>query len=434
MFSSRTVARIRTVLSALTCAVLLLAGAAQIRADHIDNALRRLCVKIMRDLEEQGYKNVAILKFQVKKGNSAPTLTAGALNNLMATRLENALVMAEKADNPIGLTRGASAVAAAKDKKATYLTLEGRQNLFKNQYPLAWGTQSVEVDAFLTGTVDISPDMKKTKISVKAFDKKSPTLRDVLSFTVDTDLAVLRDTNQNFVVARRSFNTWASAEDPDEELNKIAIKEAAKQSQPGTSRKLTMEEMKEYLHFQILFDGQPVEVSAEGFLVQPTAGQTMLIKIHPKVELGLLLRVNGVNTLHEERDEKADLREYSWWVMAPNTDYTIRGFYNNGQVRSFVAKADADIDTASALGESAQRHGNIEFDVFVDPGSVVKGSTPKTPKANFSFRAVTNRADSLATLKSQIQKKMIPKKQVVATQFSYRGRRNWQSSPRDNAF
>src|SRR5437868_13775516 len=141
---------------------LLLVGVSPARADNIDNELRSKALLIMKDLEARGYKNVGILKFQVKQGNSPPTLTAGKLNYVMATRLENALVMADKTDAPIGLTRGASAEAAAKDKSATYLTLEGRRNLFKVHYPLAWGSQSVEVDCFLTGNVEIAPDMKKT--------------------------------------------------------------------------------------------------------------------------------------------------------------------------------------------------------------------------------------------------------------------------------
>src|SRR5205807_10292709 len=138
-------------------------------ADNIDNELRSKALLIMKDLEAHEYKNVGVLKFQVKKGNTHPTLTAGKLNYLMATRLENALVMVDKADAPIGLTRGASAVAASKDKTATFLSPEGRQKLFTHQYPLAWGAQDVEVDAFLTGLVEIAPDMKTTTITIKAF-------------------------------------------------------------------------------------------------------------------------------------------------------------------------------------------------------------------------------------------------------------------------
>src|SRR5262249_6470091 len=86
------------------CLALLLAGGSPARADNIDNALRTRVLAIMKDLEAHGYKNVGVLKFQVKLGNTPPTLTAGKLNYVMATRLENALVMSDNAKAPIGLT------------------------------------------------------------------------------------------------------------------------------------------------------------------------------------------------------------------------------------------------------------------------------------------------------------------------------------------
>src|SRR5207302_9519376 len=115
-----------TWLAGLGCLAFFLAGGSPARADNIDNDLRTKALLIMKDLEAHAYKNVGILKVQFKQGNSPLTLTAGKLNYVMATRLENALVMADKADAPIGLTRGASAEAAAKDKSATYLSREGR--------------------------------------------------------------------------------------------------------------------------------------------------------------------------------------------------------------------------------------------------------------------------------------------------------------------
>ncbi len=375
-------------------------------ADNIDNELRVKSRLIMEDMEAHGYKNIGILKFQVKKGATPPSLTAGKLNSVMATRLENALIMSDKADNPVGLTRGASDVAAAKDPKATFLTPEGRQKLFTYQYPLAWGTDNVSVDCFLTGVVDITPDMKKTKIVVNAFDQKNPGLREVLTFTVDTDLSILRDTNQSFVVARRSFNAWANAEDPDEELNKIAVKEAVKVNQPGSTGKMSVDEMKDYLNFQVLFNGQPVDITSDGQLSKPAAGQTVLIKMTAKVKLGVLLRVNGINTLNDQRDEKPNLTDYNWWVLEPNTEYQIRGYYNKGQVKTFVAKADSEVDPGADLGDKSDRHGKIDIDIFMDPTSVAKAATPKTRKPDFSFRTVNTRAATFGELKSQIQKSM----------------------------
>jgi len=396
---------------------LLLAGNAAVRADHIDNELRLKAPSIMKQLEAEGYKNVGIFKFQVIKGNNPPTFTGGKINSSMATRLENALIMADKADAPIGITRGASAAAAAKDNMASYLTRAGREKLFTYTYPLAWGSDNVMVDAFLTGTVTIAPDMKTTKITIQAFDKKNPELRDMAEFTVDTDLAILRDTNQNFVVARRSFNAWANADDPDEELNKTAVKEAVRENKLGSAGKLSVEDMKDFLDFTILFDGQPVNVTPEGFLAKPAAGQTVTITVKAKVKLGLLLRVNGVNTLNKQRDEKSDLNDYSWWVLDPNVEYTLRGFYKDGQVETFVAKAAGDIDLGTEVGENAQRHGTFDFDVFVDPTAVVNNAVPLARKPNFSYRTVTARSATFDDMKDMIRNSMQSSKKGTSRAF-----------------
>jgi len=403
------------------CLAFVLAGANAARADHIDNELRTKAILIMKDLEGHGYKNVGILKFQVKIGNTPPTLSAGKLNDVMATRLENALVMVDKADAPIGLTRGAGAVAAAKDKNASFVTLEDRQKLFNNQYPLAWGNKNVTVDGFLSGIVEIAPDMKTTKITIKAFDKNNPDWRDVLDFTVDTDLAILRDTNQNFVVSRRTFNAWANAEDPDEELNKIVVKEAAKpvvqeNNQPKTSN-LSLNEMKEYLDFAVLFDGKPAKISSDGSMKKPKEGQAVLIKLNAKVKLGLLLRVNGINTLNEQSDEKPNLNHYNWWVLEPGMDYIIRGYYSKGKVKSFLTKAANEVDIASDFGEKADRHGKIDIDIFVDPVVEVKGATPKVRKPDFTFRTVTIQADIFDQLKAKIREGMPAKNKPVERSF-----------------
>lgn len=397
------------------CLGLLAAGVTSARGDHIDRELFNKAHLIMKDLEARAYKNVGILKFQVRKGNAAPTLAAGKLNYLMATRLENALVMKDNPDAPIGLTRGASAAAALKDPQATFLTAEGRQKLFTHKYPLAWGSQEVEVDAFLTGSVEIGADLKKTEVVVTSFDRKNPEFREVLRFAVDTDLSILRDTNQNFLVTRRTFNAWANADNPEEELNKIAIASAVKENEPAAARQLTLAELKEYLDLAIFLGDKQTDVGANGILDTPASGQKAIFKLTAKVRLGVLLRVNGVNTLNEQRDEKADLKDYSWWVLDPNVTYGIRGFYAGGAVKPFEASADADV-TPAELGENAERHGKIDLDIFVDPADVVKElPTPKTRTPALSFRTASTGAATFAQLKSQVQKNMVGSAQKLKT-------------------
>ena len=67
-------------------------------------------------------------------------------------------------------------------------------------------------------------------------------------------------------------------------------------------------------------------------------------------ELSSLLdsMTNGVNTLNEQRDEKADLSAYNWWVLEPGTEHTIKGFYKNGN-RIMCKNCSAPIN-AQSLG------------------------------------------------------------------------------------
>jgi len=94
-------------------------GVALARADNLDRALLRHAPAIMEDLRANGYTNVGVLKFRVQKGTAAPSMHAGFLNTSLATRLENALILAQDKAQPIGITRGASEAAAELDGKAS---------------------------------------------------------------------------------------------------------------------------------------------------------------------------------------------------------------------------------------------------------------------------------------------------------------------------
>lgn len=413
----------------LAVAALALTGTAPARADNIDQGLLQLqkgqtetpAQAIMRYLRQQKYRNVGVLRFEVKKGAAPATMAAGQLNSLMATRLENALIYVADLKDPIGVTRGASTVAATRDRAANYHTAAGRQGLFQHEYPLAWGAQSVKVDAFLTGRVEISEDFSQTKLVIQCFDKKDATLREVVPpITMKTDRALLRDMGQTFVITKRSLKLKAGdGIIDDEELNDEAILDARNDNKdpgnsdpdnknpkqpPAGSNNIT--QIKEYLDFQILIDGEAAEITPhgdQGKIKMPTPDQKITIKLNAKVKMGVLLRVNGVNTLGEQKDERA-LTEYSWWILEPNKDYTIRGFYANDMVKAFRAAAKADVDV-SELGDKQERWGKIEFDVFVDKGPGVTDDVPKVEvreRKIVSLRKAVPRGKDLETVRNQV--------------------------------
>src|SRR5262249_24620207 len=156
--------------------------------------------------------NVGVLKFQVQKDNErsnvptgAPSFSVGRLNTMMATRLENALISQMSVANQIGITRGASAVAAAKNKASTYTSASGRKGLFENKYPMIVGTKEAAVDAFLTGVVVVNFKTGVTTVIIRAFDRKTDQMRDVARLRENTDRSLLTDMNLNYSIVRREI-------------------------------------------------------------------------------------------------------------------------------------------------------------------------------------------------------------------------------------
>src|SRR5947209_2388118 len=101
------------------------------RADQIDQDLLTRGKEIMKELHKQQYKNVGVLKFEAQRGgaNGPVTFELGRLNALMATRLENVLILANDLKKPIGIVCGAGDLASRRDAKATYKTPAGREGL-----------------------------------------------------------------------------------------------------------------------------------------------------------------------------------------------------------------------------------------------------------------------------------------------------------------
>ncbi len=373
------------------------------RADEIDTQLYKQAGKVMDRLGKQGYQNVGVLKFQVKKPPSLkPSLMVGRLNMGMATRLENALILNVDENNPIGITRSASQVAVQKISPATYLTETGRKNLFNAQYPLAWGNKDVAVDAFLTGLVEVSKDLKKTTVVLQSFDRKHIPMEELTRFSVDTDRGVLCDINQNFVITKRSLKTMVS----DGVLSAKELDEEAVSSDNLTQS--AMARVREYLDFTILVDGVPVAIGADDRIPTPATRQRVVFKVKnvKPHSIGLLLRVNGMNTLNNEREEKNDLREYSWWILEPGKDYEIRGFYpSRDRLQPIISLPAEQVDQDALLGEDVRRHGFIQLDVFDNVAAADAGVQVKERRM-LALRSITSRGTTLAQLKSQIEKSM----------------------------
>jgi hypothetical protein len=377
---------------ALAVILALTAACGSARADHLDEALIKQSKKIMEELRSHDYKNVGILKFRLERPDGKSTYDAGLINANLANRLENALILASDVEQPIGITRNAGIVAAqaAASKKAGQPnTDEGRESLFKLEYPLAWGTDKVKVDAFLTGVIKVADDMKEITVTVEAFDAKKPAeLRAVAKLTVPVDRSILSDMGHSFIV-RRSLNN--SDETQDEE----AIDSAASlDKQKPKVVNVSNTPVSDLVELKVLYDDQPAEFAPSPTrfgaikLSEPRENQKVYFTLKNKSDkrLAVALRVNGRNTTVEDEDNLQP-NEYTKWVLEPGKECTVRGFYSRDgkSVKEFSVLPDDAV--AKEVGLNPAVRGLIQMDVFAEGSK--REDTGLFSARNISLRAGT---------------------------------------------
>src|SRR5262245_46606238 len=157
---------------ALVLVTLGIVAAAPVRGADLEGALLDRAKGLVKFSQSKGYKNVGVLKFLGSKNGTELSDNLGTVNSLLARRLEVALVLANDPRNPVGIIDDASAVAA-RTRGANHYTQDGRKALFNAGYKLAWGDSKARVipDAFLTGLVEVSKDLKTLRISFLYFDR-----------------------------------------------------------------------------------------------------------------------------------------------------------------------------------------------------------------------------------------------------------------------
>jgi hypothetical protein len=391
----------------LTAAVLAL-GPSFARADNLDKELVKKAPEILAHLQKQGYKNIGVLKFMVKKGKSDLSFNSGAINHNLATRLENALILAVDPEKPIGIIRDATTAAAVADPKHTHLTPEGRTALFKVSYPLAWGNQKVTADAFLSGIVVLSPDMKETTVQFVVFDRKSAKLEDLKSanFKVGTDRSILADSGQSFVLSKRSM-TKRDGFDEEAVANSASLDPVSPTPTPTPGSSI----FDTYLKLEVKYDGQAQSItpdSASGgefkMSPDPKEGQKVEFVLNniSGQRLGVLLKINGKSAFggQEDEDDRCAL-----WILETGASATLRGFYDEFAKKVDVFKVLSDEESRSAWANH-KRPGFIDVAVYTESGAAGEEN-------QFSIRGMSKRSlakvpppTTLAAAKEQLRNTM----------------------------
>jgi hypothetical protein len=368
----------------LTAAVVAL-GPSFARADNLDKELVKKAPEVLAHLQKQGYKNVGVLKFMVKKGKNELSFNSGSINHNLATRLENALILAVDPEKPVGIIRDATAVAAVAEPKHTHLTPEGRTALFKVSYPLAWGNQKVAADAFLSGIVALSPDMKETSVQFVVFDRKSAKLEDLkgANFKVSTDRSILADSGQSFVLNKRSM-TKRDGFDEEAAANSASLDPVTPTPTPGSSIFDT------YLKLEVKYDGQvqtmtPDSASGGEFKMSPDPkeGQKVEFVLNniSGQRLGVLLKINGKSAFggQEDEDDRCAL-----WILEAGASSTLRGFYDEFAKKVDAFKVLSDEESRSAWSNH-KRPGFIDVAVYTESNAPLEEN-------QFSIRGMSKRS------------------------------------------
>jgi hypothetical protein len=341
--------------------VTLVGIAAPTRAADLEGALLDRAKVLIKHSQAKGYKTVGVLKFLGAKDGNAFSDNLGTVNTLLARRLEVALVLANDPRNPVGIMDDASAVAA-RTRGANHLTAEGRKALFAAQYKPAWGNPSTRVtsDAFLTGLVEVSKDLKTLRVSFLAFDRKTNKLEPVPGVpdaVVPNRPSALVELGESFTV-RGAFDdgkveTKAKPKndgDAKPQAKNDPPKEKAKNDPPADLpkdadviqqakavkdqvAKHPAEDPKAPVKLTVLYDGKAVPVQVrdgKAFVPEPTTGQKVefvMTRDAKAGRYGMVLKVNGENTLDKERLPDAKCRMY----VLTNPGETVRiGGYQLG--------------------------------------------------------------------------------------------------------
>ncbi|MDB5306844.1 MAG: hypothetical protein JWO38_1046 [Gemmataceae bacterium] len=353
------------------------------RADRIDAKLHENAPAILAALNKQGVKTVGVLRFRAERGKKPESFDTGPINDGLAARVENLLVIHADRGHPVGVLRDPNHEAAANKLGHWFTNTADRKKLFDHAYNLAWGDGTARPDAFLTGEVRCTGDMVKTTVVVEMFTAANPTkLVPVVEFTVDTDRLILADLGQRFNVARRGPGVRRAAD-----LDRFAIGEARRRdgdlpdgadpanpptpTDPPPAPTETLTDIGG-VSFQLL-SGDAVQTinpaksaGAKWEVTSPPPGQpvTMVLKNTSGKRLGVVLKVNEVSTIFEQVEDSALCRK---WVLEPGKEIKVKGFYQEGkQVAPFkilVGDEARQFVEQQQLGDKA---GKIRVEVFAE--------------------------------------------------------------------
>jgi hypothetical protein len=362
------------------------------RADRLDVKLNEEMPRIVTALKDKGYKNVGVLRFRAQRGTGKLGFSVGPINSNMVERVENLLILLTGSDKgpTIGITHEAAGAAQGAGVGAWFSNEDERKKLFDASYPLAWGTETVKVDAFLTGKVVNTGDRKKTTVTIESFSKADPALKTLAEFTLDTDSSLARDLGSNFALTGEQQEQAAVAQKDKKEqvVDDLVITQALEgekkqekprsTEKPGQQGRIAPDDIAG-LKLQMIVAGKQADIvenpgDARFQVSCPNKGQEVVFYLTNTTDkrLGVVLKVAGLSTYDQQKDDAINCRK---WVILPGKRLTLRGYYTGEKAEKYTPFAGLDAEAASkVISQVGERAQFIQVDVFRESTAA---ATPK---------------------------------------------------------
>lgn len=385
----------RYVMGWLLSSMIIAATATTARADELDKQTQKAAVQMAEAFKKADYRNIGVLKFEVQTGgeNGPVSMNVGRMNEVMATRLENAFlrVMATNLklkDSPIGVSRGASDQAAKRDPKANFDSATSRKSLFTPTYKMVWG-EPTTLDVIVLGRIVLAADQKKIHVAFQYFDRKDPAKWQTsyrsasLGMTRQylTDLGIPYVVSKNAIVARAMGDSSTDFEMSLESEGNASPNETPPVKSNPMNPNEAFNTTYGLVEMKVFYDTAEQKIGANESLTPPMEGQKIHFTLKSREKVGVTLTVNGQNTADGLPAISASNR-VSRWILEPNREYGIHGFYKDGKVQEFIAS-----DPMAAIGAgkilsvlaNSDKVGQIELTVFRETKTKVESDSP-TPK------------------------------------------------------
>jgi hypothetical protein len=310
----------------------------------------------------------------------------GELNQTVADRLELALILKVDLKAPLGVIRTATCVAE-KTAGADHTTSPGREKLFAARYPLAWGSEQVQADAFLTGVARLQPD-RSLNVSVFVVTPRAQTEK-VAEFQAAADVATLMESGGSFT-SRGLFQGGKFSIEPEEQqrreetVRKEAVEVASKVRKEPEQHPANPTTEPSVL-VRILYDGREQKVEfrdGDAWVAEPREGSKVELVVDCNLKagsgpVGLVLKVNGENTIEKQRLRDPECRK---WILQPGSRFVIPGFLQPGGQKSEPFRVLSARESAVQAFRYGPEVGTLSWSVFRGEGLDNKTQGPAVLK------------------------------------------------------